>query len=401
MAHNGQVKGTEYTRIKKRIFKIIQIGYMGDFASIAFDVLITASILSNLFLIFFETFEASKAYIHILDKVELVTVIIFTLEYALRLWTADLLYPNEHKKIKAVMSFIISLYGIVDLLSFLPYWLPVVFPAGIVAFRMLRIVRILRLFRINAYYDAFNVITDVIKEKKSQILSAVIIIVMMVLASSLVMYNLEHDAQPEVFANAFSGVWWAVSTLLTVGYGDIYPVTVAGQIVGIILAFLGVGIVAIPTGIISAGFVEQYTRIKKMTATSEKCPVDFVTVTLFEGHEWIGKHVSELNLPQGMILVTVIRGDTTIIARPSVVLLQEDKLALAARALKDENDFSLDEITIRPGNNWIGETVEEVNMDEAMIIVLIKRAGKNIIPNGRMYIQQGDVVICYRKMSEL
>ena len=131
-------------------------------------------------------------------------------------------------------------------------------PSGMVAFRVLRVFRIFRLFKINAQYDAFNVITDVLKNKKDQIISSVCIVLIMMLASSLMMYSVEHDAQPEVFKNAFSGIWWSVSTLLTVGYGDIYPVTTLGQIMAIVMSFLGVGLVAIPTGIISAGFVEQY-----------------------------------------------------------------------------------------------------------------------------------------------
>ena len=82
----------------------------------------------------------------------------------------------------------------------------------------------------------------------------------LMLASSLCMYSVEHDAQPEVFQNAFSGIWWSMSTLLTVGYGDIYPVTTIGRVMAICIAFLGVGAVAIPTGIIGAGFVEQYQK---------------------------------------------------------------------------------------------------------------------------------------------
>lgn len=401
MNTNNKQSESEYRRIKKRIFKIIQIGYMGDLPSVIFDVVIAISILANLFLVFFETFDSSKPFLPILGKIELVTVIIFTLEYILRLWTADLLYPNEHVKSHAVFNFVISLYGLVDLFSFLPYWLPVVFPAGIVAFRMLRVVRILRLFRINAYYDAFNVINDVIKEKRSQILSALIIIVMMTLASSLIMYSLEHEAQPEVFANAFSGIWWAVSTLLTVGYGDIYPVTTLGRIVGIMLAFLGVGIVAIPTGIISAGFVEQYGRIKKLSATSEKYPVDFVTINLNEGNPWINCTVSEVELPEELILVTVIRGEKTLLARPSVNLQKGDKLVLGAKALKDSNDFILDETIVRNNNEWIGQKVSKLNIDNDMVIVLIKRGNKNIVPSGNMYVQKDDIVVSYRKMSEL
>ena len=100
---------------------------------------------------------------------------------------------------------------------------------------MLRIIRIFRLFRINSYYDSLNVIGEVIAGKKQQLMSSVFIILMLMLGSSLCMYSLEHEAQPEVFQNAFSGIWWAASTLLTVGYGDIYPVTTLGKMFGIFI----------------------------------------------------------------------------------------------------------------------------------------------------------------------
>ena len=390
-----------YLKLKKRIFKVIQIGYLGDLPSVCFDVFISIAILANLFIVFFETFDVSAPYLAALNRVEFITIIIFTIEYILRLWTSDLLYPNEHKRWQAALSFIFSLYGIVDLLSFLPYYLPIIFPAGIVAFRMLRVVRILRLFRINAYYDAFNVINDVLVEKKNQILSAVSIIAMLAMASSLVIYSLEHDAQPDVFENAFSGIWWAVSTLLTVGYGDIYPITNAGRLVGILLAFLGVGIVAIPTGIISAGFVEQYTKMKHLAATSERCPVDFVTIVLRDGHEWIGKKVGDIRFPEGLILVTVIRDDDTLIPSGNLILKKSDRLALGAEALKDENDFTLSEVTVKAGNEWVNRTVRDINDSDDLVIVMIKRGGKKIMPGHGMFVQQGDIVICYRKMSKL
>ena len=95
------------------------------------------------------------------------------------------------------------------------------FPSGTIAFRMIRIVRIFRLFKINAYYDTLTVIKEVINSTRQQLISSVFIILVLMLASSLCMYSLENEAQPEVFSNAFSGIWWAGSTLLTVGYGDI------------------------------------------------------------------------------------------------------------------------------------------------------------------------------------
>ena len=123
-------------------------------------------------------------------------------------------------KSRATIRFLVSFDGIVDLLTIIPAF----FLSGFVIFRMLRVARVFHLFRLNAKYDSFNVITTVLYEKWNQIISSVFIVLILMLASSLCMYSVEHDAQPEVFRNAFSGIWWSMSTLLTVGYGDIYPI---------------------------------------------------------------------------------------------------------------------------------------------------------------------------------
>ena len=218
------------------------------------------TVLLNLTVSIMYTFDNMELkYGPLLLTLERLTVAFFAIDFVLRIFTAKYLYPDVTEP-RAISKYLFSFSGIVDLLSFVPYYMPFFFPSGAVAFRMLRIIRIFRLFRINAYYDSLNVITEVIISKKQQLLSSVFIILVLMLSSSLCMYSLENRAQPEVFTNAFSGIWWAASTLLTVGYGDIYPVTTIGKIFGIFIAFLGVGMVAIPTGIISAGFVDQYSR---------------------------------------------------------------------------------------------------------------------------------------------
>lgn len=273
---------------KKRIFDIIQIGKKDDFISRAFDIFIVVVILLNIAVLFLETFDSMQEYSPLFKGIEVVTVIIFGIEYLLRLWTAEYLYPDCNRG-KAIVKFLISFDGIVDLCTILPFF----FLSGFVALRMLRVVRILHLFRINAYYDSFHVITSVLRERKNQIISSVFIILVLMLFSSLGMYSAEHEAQPEAFKNAFSGIWWSISTILTVGYGDVYPVTVLGRLMAIVVSFLGVGVVAIPTGIISAGFVEQYTKMQrpdgggslKATVKVEidtKCPFYKMTVNSME-----------------------------------------------------------------------------------------------------------------------
>ena len=386
---------------RKRIFQIIQIGYTNDLASMIFDIFITLTILLNLFVTFWATFDSSAGHEGFINVIEWITVGIFTAEYALRLWTADYLYPNEDSKFKAVTQFIFSLYGIIDLITFLPAYLPIFFPSGLVAFRILRVIRIFRLFRINKYYDAFNVITDVIKDKKNQILSAVFIILMMIMASSLIMYNLEHDAQPESFKNAFSGIWWAVSTLLTVGYGDIYPITTAGRCVGIILAFLGVGIVAIPTGIISAGFVEQYTKVKSLSATEYEYPVSFVTVNITSTHDWSEMKVRDIKLVHGLLLIAIIRDEKTIIPRGDTVIHANDRLIIGAESFEDNGDLELTEIIINKNSEWIDKHIKDLDLEDDNIIVSIKRGHRVIIPNGSTVIKSNDIVVLLEKSHRM
>lgn len=227
--------------LRRRICTIIDIGTADDLISRAYDIFYTLVILVNLVVTIAYTFdEAEAACGPLLLRIEAATVAFFAVDCILRIWTAKYHHPNL-KEWKAVCRYIFSFSGIVDLLSFLPYYMPFFFPSGAVAFRMFRVVRIFRLFRINAYYDSLNVITQVLTSKAQQLLSSVFIILVLMTASSLCMYSLEHDAQPDVFSNAFSGIWWAVSTLLTVGYGDIYPITTLGKIFGILIILPGRG----------------------------------------------------------------------------------------------------------------------------------------------------------------
>ncbi|MEM5780126.1 MAG: ion transporter, partial [Lawsonibacter sp.] len=275
-----------WDRRRKRVFEIIEIATAEDRASRMYDICNILSILINLVVSVMYTFEELRTqYGPWLLTIEEVTVAFFALDYCLRLWTAKFLRPSLPKS-KAFWKYVFSFNGIVDILSFLPYYLPVFFPAGAVAFRIFRIVRIFRLFRINAYYDSLSVITEVIASKRQQLFSSVFILLVLMLASSLCMYSLEHEAQPDVFSNAFSGLWWSVSTLLTIGYGDIYPITPTGQTLSIFITFLGVGMVAIPTGIISAGFVDQYSRIKRISEYANEEDIHFIKVLLTTRDPW-------------------------------------------------------------------------------------------------------------------
>lgn len=306
---------------KRRVFEVIQIGNTKDLPSRLFDDVLIVMVLLNITLMFLETFERFAPYKGIIDAVEAVTIAFFCIEYALRIWTSDLLYPDEKNRAASAWRFMRSFDGLVDLLTILPFF----FLSGFVVFRMLRVVRILHLFRINQTFDSFNVITSVLYDKRNQIASSCFIIVVLMLASSLCMYSAEHEAQPEAFANAFSGIWWSMSTIFTVGYGDISPVTTLGRFMGIVISFLGVGVVAIPTGIISAGFVERYTE---MQSSSESRDLNIHTVIVDIDSSWIGKSVKQIEEEYGLAILIARRGHARVMPREDFRVALGDALAV-------------------------------------------------------------------------
>ncbi|MCR5033229.1 MAG: ion transporter [Lachnospiraceae bacterium] len=307
---------------KKRIFDIIQIGSRGDFPSRAFDLVIVIMIFLNIGVLFLETFDSLAAYHTAFRVIESVTVLFFIIEYILRIWTAEFLFPGC-SRLKAIGKFLISYDGIVDLGTILPFFAL----EGFVAFRLLRVVRIFHLFRVNAYYDSFNVIVTVLKEKLNQIISSLFIIIVLMLAGSLCIYSLEHDAQPEVFENALSGLWWTVSTIFTVGYGDVYPITPLGRLMAILITFLGVGAVAIPTGIISAGFVEQYTKLQKHRPGSR----NVATVIVDENSPYLGHTIGEVEKDFNLEIHTLMRDGVLILPTDAVRLKAQDTVVYENR----------------------------------------------------------------------
>ena len=388
-------KDNKYLSIKKRIFDIIQIGNKSDFVSRFFDIFIAVVIILNILVMFLETFQELEPFFDIFYWIEYITISIFIVEYVLRIWTADLLYP-KYSRMRAIFEFLISYDGIIDLLTIIPFFMF----DGFVVFRMLRVVRIFHLFRINSRYDSFNVIKNVLYEKKNQIFSSVFIIIILMLASSLGIYAAEHEAQPDAFKNAFSGIWWAVSTLLTVGYGDIYPVTIMGQIMAIIIAFLGVGVVAIPTGIISAGFVEQYTKVKNNDIFAKEVAVQFVTIRITKGHNWENHMIKDNKIPQGLVIILILRGGETIVPQGDTMIKASDKLLLAAESYVDELGVKLNEITIDSEHPWVGKQIKDLDISRLTTIISISRKHKMIIPHGNTLIKAHDEILIYSKSKE-
>lgn len=235
---------------RTRLFEIIEIAEDGDTLSNVYDVFMMITIVASIVPM---AFKSTNIVFNIIDKV---TVIIFIVDYILRLITSDL------KLNKGKLSFLIypiTPMALIDLVAILPSL--IVINSGLrllKVFRLLRTLRVLRVFKVVRYSTPIQMILGIFKRTKESLLFVCGIAVGYVLISALVVFNIE----PDTFGNFFDAVYWATVSLTTMGYGDIYPVTVAGKIVTMISSFMGIAIVALPAGIITTGLMEELNENK-------------------------------------------------------------------------------------------------------------------------------------------
>lgn len=269
----GDFRNANYKIImlKNKTLKLVEKGSHGSKINSVYDIFIMVLILLNIVAIILETIpEISDSYKNTLHIFEIVSVIIFSIEYLLRIYVSDITHPSS-SRFKSALKFIFSIYGIIDLLAILPFYLPVVFKIDLRFIRILRFARFIRILKINRYNKSLSLIWTVIKEKKSELTITGFVTFLILLIASFIMYFVEKDAQPDAFPNILAAFWWAVATLTTVGYGDIYPITGIGKVISGIIAILGIGLVALPTGIVSAGFIEKIGKDKKEKKTCPHC----------------------------------------------------------------------------------------------------------------------------------
>ncbi len=185
------------------------------------------------------------------------STVCFALEYVARIWIADLAYGNCTPT-QARIRYITSPLGVVDLLAFLPSMIAWFVPMGQTLRTVINLVRLVRVIKISRYMRGLRTIGRVLVMRKHEIAAAFMVIMLLILISSVLMYEAEHDAQPDKFSSLFTGMYWAVTTITGTGYGDLVPITPLGRFIGSIIMLLAVAVVAIPGGIFSAGFVAEY-----------------------------------------------------------------------------------------------------------------------------------------------
>jgi voltage-gated potassium channel len=245
---------SETKKFRRRLFEILEISAIDDPVATAVDVFIIVMIVLNVAVVVFETSAPlAQEYRGLFRAFDIFTIICFTIEYLARVWVSDLhVHYPRNRPWRARLRYMGTPYAIIDLVAILPFYLGLYWDM-----RFLRIFRLIRLLKLFRYSPALATLGRVLHaERRALIASGLIMMGLMVFAATI-MYYLEHEAQPEVFSSIPHAMWWAAITLTTVGYGDMVPVTTAGRMFGGAVAVMGLGMFALPVGIIASGFATE------------------------------------------------------------------------------------------------------------------------------------------------
>ncbi|AFZ43102.1 Ion transport protein [Halothece sp. PCC 7418] len=259
--------------LKYRVYTFLDLAEPQDFASKCFDIFLLGLIFLNLVAVALETVDSLfEQYYFWFRAFEIFSVAVFTIEYLLRVWSCTVKEAYRHP-IWGRLRFMVTPLSIIDLLAIIPFYLPLLSPQLRVG-RALRLFRLFRVLKLNRYTDSLKILVRVLRLKQEElILSLFVLSILLAIASSLI-YFAEHNAQPEAFSSIPEAMWWGTITLTTVGYGDVYPITLIGRMLGAILAILGIGLFALPAGILASGFSEelQARKAKRKQENASVCP---------------------------------------------------------------------------------------------------------------------------------
>ncbi|GAF05957.1 ion transporter [Saccharicrinis fermentans] len=257
-------------KFKKRIYRLVEKGSHGKKINLIFDYVIMSLIVLSITSIILESIkEISSDFKIFLEWFDIFSVAVFSIEYLMRLYVSNQTHPASNK-FKSVLKFVFSMNGLIDLFAILPFYLPLLIKIDLRFLRTLRLIRFLRILKINRYTKSLNLIWAVLKDKKSELAVTGFVTLLLLIFASFIMYNVEGEKQPDAFPNILAAFWWAVATLTTVGYGDVYPITGIGKFVSGIMALMGIGVVALPTGIIGSGFMDRLRDDKKCPHCGKK-----------------------------------------------------------------------------------------------------------------------------------
>ena len=244
--------------IRKRIWEVLEKGSAQDKTSLYIDIFLISLILLNIVAVLLETVDSIynqyKTQFLIFERL---STFIFLVEYILRVWVSIEAKKDNDSNLITRLKYMITWPAIIDLLAVLSGLLPMLFEVDL---RLLRALRMIRLLKFSRYFKVMNLLLGVLKEEKQSFLAAMFLLVIALLVASTGIYIFEKEAQPDKFGSIPESMWWAIATLTTIGYGDVTPITAMGKLFGAIIAIIGIGTVALPSGILASGFSDQLKR---------------------------------------------------------------------------------------------------------------------------------------------
>lgn len=246
--------------VRARVASILDVPEKGDRVSRYFDICLIALIVVNVVAVTLESVDSLQArWSDVFHAIESVSLVLFSIEYLLRVWSiVDNRWRSEYRHpLWGRLRFMRSPMAIIDLLAIAPFWLSMFFPMDL---RFLRVIRLLRVLKLTRYSAAMNLLFEVVREEARVIGAAMFTLFLMLIFVASATYLAETEAQPAAFANIPQAMWWAIITVTTVGYGDVVPITPLGKVFGSVLGLIGVGMVALPAGILASGFSDALSR---------------------------------------------------------------------------------------------------------------------------------------------
>lgn len=249
---------TSVSAFKQQVFYATEDPRQGNSIAKTVGIVIFTLIILNAIMVFGEVQPgvpevAAKGFIIF----GLVSTVCFGVEYCARIWVADLLYPDRTPA-KARLRYIFSGFGLIDILAFLPAIFAWFMPISSQLFNGLRIIRLVRLIKLSRYMKGLQSIGRVFSHRKQEIIAAFMVLMLLTISASVLMYAVENPVQPNKFDSVFTGMYWAMTTITTTGYGDLVPITDLGRLIGFCIMVLAIAVVAIPAGIFSAGFLSEF-----------------------------------------------------------------------------------------------------------------------------------------------
>lgn len=259
------------SKFRERVHHWLEPGEQANRWERGIDLALVVLILASVVLVVLESMSEYASYYGWFRLAERGIVYLFTAEYVLRLWTCPEI-EGHGEGWRARVRYAMKPMALVDLAAIVPYYLEPLAGPNAVVLRLLRIFRLIRVLKLGRYHASLGLLGRVLVLRRAELAISLVLVLTLVVIASTLMYAVEHDAQPKAFGSIPASMWWGVVTLTTVGYGDVYPITTAGKFIAGVSVILGLGLFALPAGILASGFSEELARHRQEDRGCPQCP---------------------------------------------------------------------------------------------------------------------------------